>query len=97
MDPQPLAPPEREQERAVAGMSAVIAGVAADTRTPLFPRHERMLRWLGSGAFTPATLYAGDGLHMTDAGYRRLAEDLAAALVPAAVPVPVPVAAAMGG
>jgi acyl-CoA thioesterase I len=81
MDPQPLAAPEKG--RAVAAMSAAVADVAARTRTALFSRHERMLGWIGAGAFTLASVYGRDGLHMTDASYRCLAEDLAAMLAPA--------------
>lgn len=84
MDPQPLA--AAEKERAIAAMSAAIADVAARTGTPLFSRHERMLRWVSSGAFTLASAYGADGLHMTDASYRCLAEDLAAMLAPGAEP-----------
>jgi acyl-CoA thioesterase I len=80
MDPQPLPGPEKG--RAIAAMSAAIADVAARTRTALFSRHERMLGWIGSGAFTLTSAYGKDGLHMTDASYRCLAEDLAAMLVP---------------
>ena len=80
MDPQPLQSPE--EERAIAAMSGAIGEAARETRTPLFPRHALMRQWLRSGEFTSASLYVGDGLHMTDAGYRCLAEDLADALVP---------------
>lgn len=84
MDPQPLPAPEKE--RAITAMSDAISKVARETRTPLFPRHALMRERLRAGGFTPSSLYAGDGLHMTDAGYRCLAEDLADALVPGTVP-----------
>jgi acyl-CoA thioesterase I len=80
MDPQPLPAPEKE--RVVATITDAIGEVARETRTPLFPRHALMRQWLRAGEFTTASLYAGDGLHMTDAGYHCLAEDLADTLVP---------------
>lgn len=81
MDPQPLAAPEKE--RAVAAASAVIGEVARATGTPLFARHRLVADMLASGGFTRAALYSDDGLHMSDAGYRCLAQDLADLLAPA--------------
>lgn len=80
MDPQPV--PDPKGEAAIAGMSAIIAKVAKATGTPLFSRHQRMLAWLAAGTLAPSTMYARDGLHMTDASYRCLARSLADMLLP---------------
>jgi lysophospholipase L1-like esterase len=75
LDPQPLFAPE--QEAAVQRIRAVLVDVAQATKVPLLPRHELMLFWLTSGAFTRDALLGPDGLHMTDASYRCLAVRLA--------------------
>jgi lysophospholipase L1-like esterase len=87
MDPQPLGRPDAE--RAVAEMAAMIRQVSAETGAMLFSRRDAVRRWLAAGTFSsPATLYARDGLHMNDASYRCLAEDVADLLIPPAQPAP---------
>lgn len=80
MDPQPL--PHSEKARAVADMAAAVAAAAREAGAPLFSRHARMAEWVRSGRVAAASLYGGDGLHMTDAAYAHLAEDLAEMLTP---------------
>ena len=40
----------------------------------MLSRHRLMSHWLRAGQFTPAALLGPDGLHMTDASDRCLAE-----------------------
>jgi lysophospholipase L1-like esterase len=81
MDTQPVPAPDREA--AMEGMDAAVADAAREAGVPLLPRHALMSYWLRSGRFAPATLLGPDGLHMTDASYRCLAERVAD-LLPAA-------------
>lgn len=74
MDPQPLAGDRGDKVEAMATMlrtTAVEAGVG------LIPRSALMRHWLESGTFTVADLFAADRLHMSDTGYRCLAEQVA--------------------
>lgn len=75
MDPQPL--PQAQREAAVEAVQAVLASTARAAKVPLLPRHELMSYWLASGQLGAATLLGADGLHMTDASYRCLAERVA--------------------
>ena len=75
MDPQPL--PQAQREAAVEAVQAVLASTARAAKVPLLPRHELMSYWLASGQIGAATLLGADGLHMTDASYRCLAERVA--------------------
>jgi acyl-CoA thioesterase-1 len=47
--------------------------IAAELRVPLVRRYDLMDAWLAEGLLTRAQLLYGDGLHMTDGGYARLA------------------------
>lgn len=75
LDPQPLLEPRRAA--ALARMEAVLIDVAQAKKVPLLPRQALMRHWLVSGRFAPDTLLGHDGLHMTDASYRCLAERVA--------------------
>lgn len=75
LDPQPLS--TAVQEAAIERVEALLVDVANATKTVLLPRHRLMDYWVESGQFTPAGLLGPDGLHMTDASYRCLAERIA--------------------
>lgn len=83
MEPQYLA--------AKAGDGAFLAAVAtvrdlgAEFGLPVVARFDFMKEWLDDGRFTPADLLSADGLHMTDASYRCLAEVVADIVAPPAV------------
>lgn len=75
MDPQPLR--WAEKDRVIQSVQPALAEAARRAGVPLLPRHRLMTAWLASGQFTPATLLGPDGVHMTDASYRCLAERVA--------------------
>jgi acyl-CoA thioesterase I len=75
MDPQPL--PQSERETRVEEVRAVLAATARAAQVPLLPRHELMRYWLTSRQLGAGSLLGADGLHMTDASYRCLAERVA--------------------
>ena len=69
--------------RDLSGVSAqlrLIAVVAQTTQTGLFRRFEIMRHWNETQQLAPASLIGPDGLHMTDASYGCLADQLAEAL-----------------
>ncbi len=72
---QPSLAPEREA--ALLRTDAAMAGAAREAGVPVLPRHGLMLHWLRSGRFAPGEVLGPDGLHMTDASYRCLAERIA--------------------
>lgn len=74
MDPQPLA--EDRDDDGVA-MTPMLHATAAEAGIALVPRGALMRHWLRSGMFTVADLFVADRLHMSDAGYRCLAEQVA--------------------
>jgi lysophospholipase L1-like esterase len=61
-------------------MEKLIADTADDAQVGLFRRFALMRHWQASHASDALPMVGPDGLHMTDAGYRCLAADLAAAL-----------------
>jgi lysophospholipase L1-like esterase len=65
---------------ASAEMERLITDVARSTRVGLFRRFEIMKEWDHTQQLAPASSIGPDGLHMTDAGYACLANQLAAAL-----------------
>ncbi len=73
MDPQPLAE-DRGDDGAV--MATMLQAAAAEAGVALVPRGALMRHWLGSGVFTVADLFVADRLHMSDLGYRCLAEQV---------------------
>jgi hypothetical protein len=75
LGPQPVTRPN--WEAALVPMRGLLREVATVTRTPLLSRHRLMSHWLASGRFSPDLLLSPDGLHMTDASYRCLAERIA--------------------
>ena len=75
MDPQPL--PQAQRETAVEAVQVVLAATAREADVPLLPRHQLMRYWLTSGQIGAGSLLGADGLHMTDASYRCLAERVA--------------------
>jgi lysophospholipase L1-like esterase len=74
LGPQPL--PRPDWAAAIARVRGVLRRVADATGTPLLSRHRLMTYWQQSGRLSPAALIGPDGLHMTDASYRCLAERL---------------------
>lgn len=65
---------------ASAEMERMIADLAKRTRVGLFRRFEIMQEWDRTQQLAPASSVGPDGLHMTDAGYACLANQLAEAL-----------------
>jgi lysophospholipase L1-like esterase len=65
---------------AFAEMERMIAELAKRTRVGLFRRFELMQEWDRTQQLAPASSVGPDGLHMTDAGYGCLANQLAEAL-----------------
>jgi lysophospholipase L1-like esterase len=65
---------------AFAEMERLIAELARRTRVGLFRRFEIMQEWDRTQQLAPASSVGADGLHMTDAGYACLANQLAEAL-----------------
>jgi acyl-CoA thioesterase I len=63
-----------------ATMQELIANTAAREHVGLFRRFALMRYWQSSHAPDAPPMIGADGLHMTDAGYSCLAEDLAASL-----------------
>lgn len=56
--------------------------IGREEKVPVLLRHAAMAHWAKSGALSGAALLSHDGLHMTDASYRCLAELVADAIVP---------------
>ncbi len=65
---------------AYAEMERLIAEIASRTQVGLFRRFEIMQEWDRTQQLAPAASVGPDGLHMTDAGYACLANQLAEAL-----------------
>jgi lysophospholipase L1-like esterase len=65
---------------ASAEMERLIADIARRTHVGLFRRFEIMQEWDRTKQLAPASGVGPDGLHMTDAGYACLANELAEAL-----------------
>lgn len=65
---------------AYAEMERLIADLARGTKVGLFRRFEIMKEWDHTEQLAPASSVGPDGLHMTDAGYACLANQLAEAL-----------------
>ncbi len=65
---------------AYAEMQRLIAEIANRTRVGLFRRFEIMREWDRTQQLAPASTIGPDGLHMTDASYACLADQLAEAL-----------------
>jgi lysophospholipase L1-like esterase len=65
---------------ASAEMERLIADIARRTQVGLFRRFEIMQEWDRTQQLAPASGVGPDGLHMTDAGYACLANELAEAL-----------------
>ena len=64
----------------LSDMERIIAEVAEHSHVGLFRRFEIMREWDRAGQFATAAAIGPDGLHMTDASYGCLAEELAAAV-----------------
>jgi len=68
------------ERRASAEMERLIAEIARHAHIGLFRRFEIMKEWDNTHQLAPAALIGSDGLHMTDASYACLANQLAEAL-----------------
>jgi acyl-CoA thioesterase-1 len=64
-----------------AEMERLIADIARRAHVALFHRFEVMQEWDRTGQLAPAAMIGPDGLHMTDASYRCLANQLAEGLM----------------
>ena len=54
--------------------AAALHALAAELGVPVIRRHALMKTWVDKGIMTPSQMIGPDGLHMTDAGYDRLAK-----------------------
>ncbi|MCK8783564.1 SGNH/GDSL hydrolase family protein [Roseomonas sp. NAR14] len=70
--------PRLEGVRDAAAYREALRGVAAELGVPVIRRAALMRGWAAAGVLTPAQMIGPDGFHMTDAGYARLAEAVAA-------------------
>jgi len=61
-------------------MERLLAEIARHAQVGIFRRFEMMREWDHTGQLAPAAMIGADGLHMTDASYRCLADQLAEAL-----------------
>ena len=68
------------ERRAAAEMERLIAEIALRTHVGLFHRFEIMKEWDRTRQLAPAAMIGSDGLHMTDASYGCLANQMAEAL-----------------
>jgi acyl-CoA thioesterase I len=82
VDPQfiPKSPDPARYERFVE----IVDTVGARDRVPVLSRYVMMKRWGAKGLKAVGSLLSGDGLHMSDLGYRCLAHALADAIEGAA-------------
>lgn len=53
---------------------AALHALAEELGVPVIRRHALMQTWVAKGLLTPTQMIGPDGLHMTDAGYDRLAK-----------------------
>ncbi len=68
----------------IAGAAAFtqdVRKVGEDLGVPVIRRAELMHRWVAQNRIAPEKMLAPDGLHMTDASYAMLAEDVAESIV----------------
>ena len=56
---------------------AAVRRIGTEMAVPVVRRYDLIRRWLASGKVSEAQLMAPDGLHMADAGYERLAAEVA--------------------
>ena len=75
MDAQYL--PTREDTVAMRSTRTLVRQTALEAHVQFLPRYVLMHHWIETGQFSPATMLVGDGIHMTDASYRCLAERVA--------------------
>jgi len=64
-----------------AGYVASVRSLGRALRVPVVRRYDLMRQWLADGDLTKATMMSGDGLHMGDGGYQKLAEAVADAIL----------------
>jgi acyl-CoA thioesterase-1 len=86
-----MEPQDCRMLRATPGAFAYLDAVrriGAEMGVPVVRRYDMIHRWLADGTITEAQLMAADGLHMADAGYERLAAEVARDLMAAAKPQP---------
>ena len=79
-----MEPQDCRMMRATPGSLAyrdAVRRIGAAMTVPVVRRYDMIQRWLGDGSVTEAQLMAPDGLHMADAGYERLAAEVARELL----------------
>ncbi|HVJ51151.1 MAG TPA: GDSL-type esterase/lipase family protein [Aliidongia sp.] len=75
-----MEPQDCRMMRATPGAFAyrdAVRRIGAEMAVPVVRRYDLIHRWLADGKVTEAQLMAPDGLHMADAGYERLAAEVA--------------------
>lgn len=60
---------------------AALHALAEELSVPVIRRHALMQTWVAKGLLTPTQMIGPDGLHMTDAGYDRLAKAASAQIL----------------
>lgn len=85
MEPQYLE--SRAADRPYLEAVAAVRDLGAEFGAPVVARFDFMKVWLDEGRFSRAEMLSADGLHMTDASYRCLAEVVAGMVAPEAVTV----------
>lgn len=83
MEPQYV--PTRASDAAYVESVAAVRALGAEFKLPVITRFDFMKVWLDDGRFTVEDMLSADGLHMTDASYRCLAEVVAGVIAPPAV------------
>jgi acyl-CoA thioesterase-1 len=73
--------PTLEKTGAADGFRDTVRRIGADMGVTVIRRSDMMHEWIHSGRLTMTTMLAPDGLHMRDAGYHLLAEQVAAELL----------------
>jgi acyl-CoA thioesterase-1 len=82
-----MEPQDCRMMRATPGAFAyrdAVRRIGTELAVPVVRRYDLIHRWLADGTVTEAQLMAPDGLHMADAGYERLAAEVARELLDAA-------------
>ncbi len=83
MEPQYV--PARAADAPYVESVAAVRALGVEFSLPVITRFDFMKAWLDDGRFTVEDMLSTDGLHMTDASYRCLAEVVAGVIAPPAV------------
>jgi lysophospholipase L1-like esterase len=79
MEPQDSRTASRKPK--CVGFREALRTIGEELSLPVIKRYDLIRKWLADGTATEAEIMHGDGLHMADEGYRRLAVEVAAELI----------------